>query len=82
MVLKEAIKKITQNFNTKFEFCKEPIKIKDAYFENVKRLEFVYPKRTPFCNEDCCSSYKKKEISAPRKVSMCSSCPTPPGLLK
>ena len=82
MVLKEAIKKITQNFKVKCEFCKKPIKRKHAYFENVKHLEFVYPKRTPFCDKNCCSKYKEYEINSPRKVSLCSSCPTPPGLLK
>lgn len=81
MELKEAIKKITQNFKVKCEFCNKTIRKKNAYFENVKLLEFVYPKRTSFCDEDCCSKYKEYEINSPKKVSMCSSCPVPPGLL-
>ena len=82
MVLKEVIRKITQNFLVKCEFCRKPIKRKLAYFENVKLLEFVYPKRTPFCDKDCFSKYENYEINSPRKVSLCSSCPTPPGLLR
>ena len=81
MVLKEVIRKITQNFKVKCEFCKKSIKRKHAYFENVKLLEFVYPKKVHFCNETCCSNYKNYEINSPRKASLCSSCPTPPGLL-
>ena len=82
MVLKEAFRKVTQNFKTKCEHCKKSIKRKDAYFERVKRLEFVYPKKTSFCCQDCCFKYKEYEKFAPRRVSLCSSCPTPPGLLK
>ena len=82
MILKKAIKKMTRNFKIKCEFCKKPIKRKHAYFENVKLLEFVYPKNTPFCDKNCYSKYKDYEINSPRKVSLCSSCPTPPGLLK
>jgi len=81
MGLKSVMNKMTQNIKVKCGFCKKSIKRKEAYFENVKLLEFVYPKRTPFCNEKCCSKYKEYEINSPRKVSLCSSCPTPPGLL-
>jgi len=81
MKSKSIIKKITQNLKVKCKFCKKSVKRKYAYFENVKLLEFVYPKKTPFCNENCCSKYKEYEINSPRKVSSCSSCPTPPALL-
>ena len=76
------IKKITQNLKVKCEFCKKSMKRKSAYFESVRLLEFIYPRNTPFCNEICCLNYKKYEINAPRKASLCSSCPTPPALLK
>ena len=80
MELKEAIRKITQNFNVKCEFCKKPTKRKHAYFKNVKLLEFVYPKITSFCNENCCSNYETYEINSPKKFPLCNSCPVPPGL--
>jgi len=76
------IKKIIQNFKVKCEFCKKPTKRKFAYFENVKLLEFAYPRKTGFCNKTCCENYKKYEMNSPKKASLCSSCPVPPALLK
>jgi len=76
------IQKITQNLKVKCEFCKGSIKKKDAHFENVKLMEFISPRDTPFCNKKCASRCKRYEMNAPRKVSLCSSCPTPPALLK
>tara|TARA_Y100000294_G_scaffold177599_1_gene203733 strand:- start:1121 stop:1378 length:258 start_codon:yes stop_codon:yes gene_type:complete len=80
-MIKKAIGKITQNFNAKCEFCKKSIKRKHAYFKDVKRLEFVYLKKTIFCNKTCCSKYEKHEINSLKQASLCSSCPVPPGLL-
>jgi len=82
MVLKNIIGKITRNLNVKCQFCKKPVKRKFAHFEKVKLLEFVYPKNTAFCNKNCSLKYKNYELISPRKASLCSSCPTPPGLLR
>jgi len=76
-----VIKKIMGNLNVKCEFCKKQIKRKNAYFENVKLLEFVHPKKTAFCNKSCCSKYIEHEANVPKKLSLCSSCPAPPDLL-
>ena len=76
------LKNLTQNLKVKCEFCKKPTKKKFAYFKNIKLLEFVHPKNTAFCNKACCENYKKYEINALRKASLCSSCPVPPALLK
>ena len=76
------LKNLTQNLKVKCEFCKKSTKKKFAYFENIKLLEFVHPKNTAFCNKACCENYKKYEMSAPKKASLCSSCPVPPALLK
>ena len=80
MILKETFRKITQNFKVKCKFCKKSIKRKNAYFESVKHLEFVYPKKTSFCNENCCSNYETYEINSPKKFPLCNSCAVPPGL--
>ena len=80
-MIKKVIEKITQNFSVKCEFCKKSIKRKHAHFRNVKRLEFVYPKNTSFCDETCCSKYEKYEVNSFKKAYLCSSCPVPPGLL-
>ena len=77
MVLKKLFKKINENLKVKCEFCKTTTKKKLAYFEYVKLLEFVYPKKAYFCDETCCSNYKTYEKSVPKRVSLCSSCPTP-----
>lgn len=78
MILGQAIEKISWNLKVKCEFCKKPIKKKHAYFEKVKRLEFVHLKNTAFCDKDCSSSYKEYEKSVPKRASLCSSCPVPP----
>ena len=82
MVLKKAIKKIMQNFNTSCEFCNKKLKRKDAYYEKVKMLQFAYPKVASFCNKKCCEKYKEYETSFPKKFSACSSCAIHPGLLE
>tara|TARA_Y100000034_G_C6873831_1_gene399306 strand:- start:541 stop:768 length:228 start_codon:yes stop_codon:yes gene_type:complete len=69
---------LTKNFNVKCEFCNKSIKKKNAHIENVKMLEFVYPKKATFCNSVCSKNYKTYELNAPRKASLCSMCPTPP----
>lgn len=78
MVLGQAIKKISGNFTVKCESCKSAIKRKSAHFEKVKRLEFVHPKNTAFCDEDCSSRFKDYSKSIPKRPSLCSSCPVPP----
>ena len=77
MGLKNLFKKINENLKVKCEFCRTSVKKKSAYFEDVKLLEFVYPRKTYFCNEICCLNYKIYEKSVPKRVSLCSSCPTP-----
>lgn len=77
MELMNLFKKINQNLKVRCEFCKIPVKKGSAYFEDVKLLEFVYPKKAYFCDETCCSNYKTYEKSVPKRVSLCSSCPTP-----
>jgi len=77
MVL-SMISKISGNLKVKCEFCKGQVKRKSAHFEKVKRPEFVHPKNTAFCSENCSSNFKEYEKSIPRRVSLCSSCPVPP----
>lgn len=78
MGLKIIFQKAVQNLKVRCEFCKNPVKRKLAYFEDVKLLEFVYPKKAAFCNENCCRNYKNYEKLVPKRVSLCSSCPTHP----
>jgi len=78
MVLKSFFKKINGNLKVRCEFCRKSVKKKEAYYEEVKLMEFVYPKVVGFCDEDCCSRYKVYEKSVPKRVSLCSSCPTHP----
>ena len=78
MGLKSLFKNINQNLKVKCEFCRTSVKKKSAYVEDVKLLEFVYPKKTYFCDENCCLNYKTYEKSVPKRVSLCSSCPTHP----
>ena len=78
MILKQVIKKITQNLNVRCEFCRMAINRKLAHFETVKLLAFVYPRNTAFCNETCCEKYKDYERPVPKRASLCSSCPVHP----
>lgn len=78
MILKNIFIKIRGTFKLKCEFCKKSISRKSAYFEKVKRLEFVHPVNTSFCNGKCCNNYKTYEESVPRRLSLCSSCPVHP----
>ena len=80
MILGSMVGKISGNLKVKCESCKNLIKRKSAHFEKVKRLEFVHPKNTAFCNETCSSVYKEYEKSVPKRVSLCSSCPVPPAV--
>lgn len=77
MKTKQLINSLTRNLNVKCEWCGSKIKKKSAFVKNVKRLEFVHRKKTFFCDEKCCDNYIDYELNAPRKISLCSSCPVP-----
>ena len=77
-----VFKKILNNFKLKCEFCKKPVKRKSAYFEKVKRLEFVHPIKTSFCSEKCAQNYKDYEMNVPKKPSLCPACPVHPETIK
>ena len=78
MISLPMFKKLLNNLNTKCEFCNKKIKRKSAFYEKVKLMEFVYPQKAPFCNEDCCNKYKEYEENSIKRVSLCPSCPTHP----
>ena len=78
MGLKNVFGRLTKNLKIKCEFCKKPVRKGEAHFEEVKLLEFVYPKKVGFCDEACASNYINYEKTVPRRVSLCSSCPTHP----
>lgn len=77
-MIKKLIRKLTENAKVKCEFCKTSLKRKNAHIKKVKRLEFVHPVKTTFCNKNCCKKYNEYELSAPRKPSLCSMCPVHP----
>lgn len=72
------IKQLLQNLNIKCEFCDNKVKRKNAFYKKVKLMEFVYPTKAAFCNENCCNKYEEYESNCIKKVSLCPSCPTPP----
>ncbi|MEX0920109.1 MAG: hypothetical protein WDZ69_00830 [Candidatus Pacearchaeota archaeon] len=74
---RSVFKLLTGNLKVKCQWCGSKIKRKNAVVKNIKRLEFVYPKPTFFCSEKCGNNYAQYELSAPRSISMCNSCPVP-----
>lgn len=74
---KSIFKSVTGNLKVKCEWCGSKVKKKDAVIKNIKRLEFVHPKKTFFCSEKCGNNYVNYEYNVPRSISMCSKCPVP-----
>lgn len=81
-MIKKSLSKITGNFSVKCEFCKKPVKRKNTLMEEVKKPEWVYPKKANFCSKKCIENYKEYSESRPKSVSLCSSCPVPRALVE
>ncbi len=75
--IKSVFHLLTGNMNVKCHWCGSRLKKRSAFVRDVKRLEFVYPKTTFFCDKNCHNNYVNYEVNSPRKISMCNSCPVP-----
>ena len=65
-------------FKKKCEYCNKVLNKNGTVKRKVKVPEFVEMKERNFCCDKHAKKYDKAVRNLPRRVSMCSSCPTPP----